>query len=386
MSMYVGEIVAINNIAGQSGYETAMVGDLPCVVKTGKFKVEEHVMVFPVDTLVFVDINDAILEHTAHNDVQEDRFGVRAVQVKPIMVHGQVSAGLLVKLFRFPSINTKVQKIVDKNKNKDEDKGTGKDKKNIDPRKIIAERRWQSGQSRGFGLKTWQPKDPKSFLGERPAFVPRTAVPFIDESPEIFWNQANWPSIWQATPAMPNRMSMFIYMVQNDSVWAKAIERRPAVGRGILPHARMGICGESNDFRDIGKHTLWDSISRTKVPTQLGRLKKENIAIEGVIFVTGPAMTPTGRRPQHEFRVFAVWDIDEQKRMPLQKTRIFAKWVGLPMVPNLGRWGLSQIMVGEAAHAGLGVVYTSEDGQTVMGSRPTKNATKLERPNIWSPW
>lgn len=380
MSMYVGEILAINNIAGRSDYETAMVGKLPCVVKTGKFKVEEHVMVFPVDTFVFVDVNDAILEYTAHNDVQEENFGVRGVQVKPIMVHGQVSAGLLVKLSRFPGINAKVQDIVDKNKNMD------KDRKNNDPRASIAKRRLQSSQSRGFGLKTWKPSDPKSFLGERPAFVPMTHVPFADESPEIFWNQANWPSIWQATPAMPNRMPMFIYMVQNNSVWAKAIERRPAVGRGILPHARMGICGEKNDFRDIGKHTLWDSLSRTKVPTKLGRLKKENIAIECVIWVTRAAMTLTGPRPHHEFRIFAVWDIDEQKRMPLQKTRVFAKWLGLPMVPDLGRWGLSEIMVGEAARADLGVVYMSEDGQTVMGSRPTKNAAKLERLNIWSPW
>lgn len=384
--MYVAEIVAINKIVGCSDYETAMAGNLPCVVKTSKFKVEEHVMVFPVDTLVFVDANDAILEHTAHNDVREDSFGARSVQVKPVMVHGQVSAGLVVKLSRFPSINAKMQKIVDKVNNKDKDSDKGEDKKKPAPRVSIAERIRQSNQSLGFGLRTWKPSDPKAFLGERPAFVQSTTVPFADESPEIFWNKANWPSIWQATPAMPSRMPMFIYMVQNDSVWAKAIERRPAVGRGILPHARMGICGEANDFRDTGKHTLWDSISRTKIPAKLGKLNKGNIAIECVIWVTGAAMTLNGPRPHHEFRVFAVWNIDEQKRMPLHKTRVFAKWLGLPMVPDLGRWGLSEILVGEAARADLGVVYMSEDGQTVMGSRPTKNAPKLERLNIYSPW
>ncbi|KAK8046632.1 hypothetical protein PG996_014696 [Apiospora saccharicola] len=386
MSMYVGEILAIDKIAGQPDYETAMVSNLPCVVKAGKFKVEEHVMVFPVDTIVFVDANDAILEYTAHNEVHEDSNGVRGLQVKPIMVHGQVSAGLVVKLSRFPSMNAKVQKIVDKSKNKDQGNDKGNDKKNTASRLTWPERIWQSTQSRGFGVAKFRPKDPKAFLGERPAFVPKTTAPFIDESPEIFWNKANWPSIWQATPAMPNRMPMFIYMVQNDSVWAKAIERRPAVGRGLLPHARMGICGETNDFRDIGKHTLWDSISRTKVPSQLGRLKKENIAIECVMWVTGAAMTATGPRPQHEFRIFAVWDIDEQKRMPLQKTRVLAQWLGLSMVPDLGRWGLSEILMGEAARADLGVVYMSQDGQTVMRSRPTKNAPKLKRNNIWSLW
>ncbi|KAK8034563.1 hypothetical protein PG993_009558 [Apiospora rasikravindrae] len=349
-----------------------MVGNLPCVVKTGKFKPEEHVMVFPVDTFVFVDVNNAILEYTAHNHIQEDAAGVRGVHVKPIMIQGQVSAGLIVKLARFPDVNAKVQHIIEK--------GNGQDK-NPAATKAGTAARPQSRQSRGFGLKTWTPPDPQAFLGERPAFVPSTTLAFADESPEVFWDQANWPSIWQATPYMPNRMKMFIYLVQNDSAWAKAIERRPAVGRGVLPHARMGICGEANDFRDTGKNTIWDSLMSMNVPVKLGRLKKGNIAIEGVIFVTRAVNTPDGPRPHNQFRIFAVWDIDKQKRLPLQKTKDFAKWLGLQLVPDLGQWGLSEIVLGEAALAELGVVYMSMDGQTVMKSRPAKNAdaAKLER-------
>ncbi|KAK8066527.1 hypothetical protein PG997_013274 [Apiospora hydei] len=368
MTMYVAEIAAINSITDCSEYETAMVGNLPCVVKTGEFKVEEQVMVFPVDTFVFVDTNNAILEYTAHNDVQKDKAGVRGVHVKPIMVQGQVSAGLIVKLARFPDVNAKVQRIIEKS-NKDSDTA---------PTKASAAVRPQSRQSRGFGLKKWTPPDPKSFLGERPAFVPSTTAPMIEESPGIFWDEANWPSIWQATPHMPNRMKMFIYLVQNDSAWAKSIERRPAVGRGVLPHARMGICGEDNDFRDTGKNTMWDSLTRMNVPATLGKLSKSNIAIEGFLFVTRAVMTPNGPRPHNQFRIFAVWDIDEQKRLSFEKTKEFAEWLGLQLVPDLGQWGLSEILMGEAALAELGVVYMSMDGQTVMKSRPAKNAKTVE--------
>ncbi|KAK8037977.1 hypothetical protein PG994_014744 [Apiospora phragmitis] len=375
MSMYVGEIVTIKTIANCSEYEMAVVvGNLPCAVKTGKFKVEEHVMIFPVDAFVFVDANNVILQHTAHTDVEEDEAGVRGVHVKPTMVHGQVSAGLLVKLARFPDVYGKVHQVV----NKDKDRKSALKAGTVE--------RPQSRQSRGFGVRKWQPSDPNALLGERPAFVPSTTVPFADESPEIFWNQANWPSIWQATPAMPNRLPMFIYMVQNGSAWAKAIERRPAVGRGVLPDARMGICTETIDFRDTGNNTIWDSLSRMNVPTKLSKLKRKNIAIEGVIWVTRSVMTPKGARPHNQFKIFAVWDIDQQKRLSLQQTRVFAKWLGLQLVPDLGRYGLSEIMLGEAARADLGVVYMSMDGQTVMGSRPTKNAVKLKRLNIESPW
>ncbi|KAK8111369.1 uncharacterized protein PG998_007826 [Apiospora kogelbergensis] len=339
MSMNVGVIVAINKIVGDSRFETAMIGNLPCVVKAGMFRVQELVMVFPVDTFVFVNGNDTILQNTVHNNVQEDS-GARGVHVKPIMVHGQVSAGLIVKLFR----------------------------------------------PLGFGVKTWKPSDPKTFLGERPAFVPTTTVPFLDQAPNIFCDRANWPSIWQATPTMRNRLPMYVYVVQNDSVWATALERRPAAGRGILPHARMGVCGETCDFRDDGQNTIWESLMRMEVPIKLGRLRKANLAIEGVIWVTKTAPTPQGPRPHHQFIIFAVWDIDQQKRFTLKKTRGFAKWLGLKMVTDLGQYGLSEIVLGEVVCADQGVVYMSMDGQTVMASRATQDAPKLERSNIFSPW
>ncbi|KAK8030965.1 RNA ligase- DRB0094 family [Apiospora arundinis] len=185
---------------------------------------------------------------------------------------------------------------------------------------------------------------------------------------------------------MPNRMATFIYVIQNDSVWAKALERRPAVGRGVLPHARMGVCGETQDFRDNGKSTLWESLERMNVPTTLGQLTKGNFAIEGVIWVTRAVTTTQGRRPHHQFKIFAVWDIDQQKRLTLEKTHEFAKWLGLLMVPDLGQWGLSEIVAGEAARADLGVVYMSMDGQTVMASRAKKDASKLKRTSMFSPW
>ncbi|KAK8002948.1 hypothetical protein PG989_002667 [Apiospora arundinis] len=185
---------------------------------------------------------------------------------------------------------------------------------------------------------------------------------------------------------MPNRMATFIYVIQNDSVWAKALEQRPAVGRGVLPHARMGVCGETQDFRDNGKSTLWESLERMNVPTTLGQLTQGNFAIEGVIWVTRAVTTTQGRRPHHQFKIFAVWDIDQQKRLTLEKTHEFAKWLGLLMVPDLGQWGLSEIVVGEAARADLGVVYMSMDGQTVMASRAKKDASKLKRTSMFSPW
>ncbi|KAK8100772.1 hypothetical protein PG999_011146 [Apiospora kogelbergensis] len=376
MSMNVGVIVAINKIVGDSRFETAMIGNLPCVVKAGMFRVQELVMVFPVDTFVFVNGNDTILQNTVHNNVQEDS-GARGVHVKPIMVHGQVSAGLIVKLFRFPSVYAKVHKVA--SQNKDQKGGTN-------THEAIEFERPQSRQSLGFGVKTWKPSDPKTFLGERPAFVPTTTVPFLDQAPNIFCDRANWPSIWQATPTMRNRLPMYVYVVQNDSVWATALERRPAAGRGILPHARMGVCGETCDFRDDGQNTIWESLTRMEVPIKLGRLRKANLAIEGVIWVTKTAPTPQGPRPHHQFIIFAVWDIDQQKRFTLKKTRGFAKWLGLKMVTDLGQYGLSEIVLGEVVCADQGVVYMSMDGQTVMASRATQDAPKLERSNIFSPW
>ena len=98
---------------------------------------------------------------------------------------------------------------------------------------------------------------------------------------------------------------------------------------------RVGVCGRRFQFASDNTNSLCTTAHALNIPEQLTRLGR-NIAIQGELM--GPKIQGnTERLSTHQFFVFDVWDIDNQRYLPAAERGDLVGAFGLQSVPLVHR-------------------------------------------------
>lgn len=297
----------------------ALVDGWTCAVRTGAFTRDEAVLLCEIDS--FVSSTDPRFQHPLHHGATA-WSGSRGVHVKSVMVNrsSHISQGLVLKLADFPEVQAAYYN--DKEKALDT---------------CFAEM---------LGVRKWEvaPGEAGTSLGPSPAFFPKTDAERVQNIKTLFTNKyAN--ATFQESVKMDGS-SMTVYYVRNDSQFYKSVPALPEGARKAdLKNGRVGVSSRKVDLScaDEKKNVFWITALRYGLPWKLHRLGR-NIAIQGEL--VGATMNRNRHgygKGQHDFFVFAIYDIDKQQYMPPKDVEVRARELGLKHVPVLGYVNIHKI-------------------------------------------
>ncbi|KAH8201027.1 hypothetical protein TruAng_004800 [Truncatella angustata] len=251
-------------------------------------------------------------------------------------MRGQISQGLLEPLDMFPEIGSVLKELEDKH-GKDAVERLVRDMSFEDGLKVV---KWEpmdstSGRGNGNALNTTVPF---------PAFLNRTDQERAQNLPRMFDEWTN--EMFQETTKMDGS-SMTVYFLRKDSDKTQLL---PELGTSpeqttTLPGGRFGVCSRHVDLgeHDANGRRFWEVAKRNNFATKLSELNR-NIALQGEL--CGDSIQRNFEsfpKNFHDFFLFSVWDIDEQKYLKPKEAEVMATKLGVRHVPVHGYFYLRDI-------------------------------------------
>lgn len=210
-------------------------------------------------------------------------------------------------------------------------------------------------------------------MGPFPDFIERTDQERIQNLPKVFEEWGD--KVFQETTKMDGS-SMTVYYLRKDAPMFDLLPPlNPTGGQsGVMENGRVGVCSRNIELVEREKSFFWEVALKNKLLEKLAKLDR-NIAIQGELCGSTIQSNFEGfPKGFHDFYLFSVWDIDEQKHLPPREAEQWAKDLGLKHVPVHGYTKLSDIgasveeLLKRAEGKGMngkkreGIVLKHEDG------------------------
>ncbi|RYP48808.1 hypothetical protein DL769_011162 [Monosporascus sp. CRB-8-3] len=381
----------------------ATVLNVPCAVATGSVKPGDLALYIAVDTFIPHHPNglpflydDQVNRYHRHEAAMVDRLGhrVKGIRVKPTLVSGHLSAGLVIGINAHPCIldgiplNTEIGVRPGLN---NETGGCSTPSTFSGPPAETSPNTISPSLKRAFGgvvapqlvmtpkasslitnflgLQPWRQTVAGEIVWDRPDFIPDPNVKDVKSLAGLLSNSNN--QVKYRVTAPPSDSCMTVYFLREDSQLAKCLAHRET-SRLIEGVGRVGVCTDRFDFLEMFSNVFWASIMKTNLSEKLAAFNK-NLAIEG--FYASRTIT-TGRgapKVVRDFYVSGIWNLDAGARVRFEVAMQKAKEWGLQLVPVVGVSTLADIRSGRAKAAyqrvqqkGAPLVFRSPDEKIVF--------------------
>ncbi|RYP89400.1 hypothetical protein DL769_000051 [Monosporascus sp. CRB-8-3] len=292
----------------------ASVDGWTCAVKQGEHKVGELVLYFEIDS--FLPAGDERFSFLKPFTTWQ---GQRGFHVKSTMVGKSISQGLILPVSTFTEATNTLEKL-----------------RQEQPYDEEVQKFMQLSFEEQLGVKKWEltPDEAKRSLGQPPTFIPKTDLERVQNCPNLFTPKYNH-AIYQESVKMDGS-SMTAYFVRRDSQWYKSVPALPKGSRADSEEGRVGVCSRKHDLPEVSDGKFWPVALDNYLPAKLKRLNR-NIAVQGELCGSTISQNREGfDQGRHQFYVFRIFDIDEQKALCPKETVKLAGELGLEHVPVLG--------------------------------------------------
>ncbi|KAI1768899.1 RNA ligase, DRB0094 family [Hypoxylon sp. FL1150] len=317
-------ITDLRPVPGSVQFQMAVIDGWTCAVRTGAFAKGELVLFFEIDSFLpppAADKRYEPLHNPVHTGVTTFK-GAKGIHVKSIMVNRtyEISQGVVLKVDAFPE----VKDICD----------AGKEKSLSDM--CFAEK---------LGVQKWEvaPGEAATSLGQAPVFFPKTGIERVQNVQTLFTNKYA-KATFQESVKMDGS-SMTVYFVRKDCQYYKSLPTLPETARKAdMANGRVGVTSRKVDLSEADpKSRFWAAALRYGLPGKLDRLGK-NVAIQGELVGASVNGNRHGYAAgEHDFFVFAIYNVDAQAYMNPREVELRAEQLGLKHVPVLGYVNIHQI-------------------------------------------
>jgi RNA ligase (TIGR02306 family) len=267
----IRKVAEIKPIPNADAIEAVRVDGWWVVTKKGDFSVEDMCVYVEVDSWVPYELAPFLCKGKEPREFG----GVKGERLRTIKLRGQLSQGLILPLSVCDMIASILFEGLD--------------------------------VSCPLGIQKWEKPIPACLAGQMkgnfPTFIRKTDQERIQNMLEVLYS----PYMYQMTTKLDGS-SMTVYWYEN----------------------QMGVCSRNIDLKlDQEGNTFVDTAKRI-----FGDRVFDGLAIQGELM--GPGIQGNRENlPQHEFFVFDIWDINEQKYKPTAEVTAFCGQNGLRHVPVL---------------------------------------------------
>ncbi|KAK4098828.1 hypothetical protein N658DRAFT_476495 [Parathielavia hyrcaniae] len=182
-------------------------------------------------------------------------------------------------------------------------------------------------------------------LGSTPAFIRMPGWSRIQDV-EAEWFSPRWRrKMWQITEKLDG-VTMTVYKIAKDSRWAAGcLPALPADCPSTMQDNknRYGVCSRKEDFIDRPDNVYWQTAKASGVLAKISRFPLPNLAAQGELVgssIGGNTMQyPEG---EHEFVVFAIWDIDRGAYLRPRRVEELCRKFGIKHAPVVGYCSLNE--------------------------------------------
>ncbi|KAI0025503.1 RNA ligase, DRB0094 family [Xylariomycetidae sp. FL0641] len=327
----VRPVSAVQPIQGADRVETVVLDGWTCVAQANQFRAGDPALFFEIDS--FLPAGDPRWAYLA------DKFtachGRRGFRVQSAKIRGQLSQGIVRPLDDFPEVAAEIAAL-------EAEHGGSAAPAVLRATCFAALLRVAKYEKYEPPPKAWRGAAPAEPTLPLPAFIRRTDQERIQNLPDLFdqWRD----ELFQETTKMDGS-SMTVYFVRKDSPW---IDQLPSLEPGqehtaILPRGRFGVCSRNKEILEREGGFFWEIAKKSDLPAKLSTLDR-NIALQGELCGSKIQSNFEGF-PEgfHDYFLFSVWDIDQQKYMKPEEAETMAKQLGLNHVQVVGYHRLGDI-------------------------------------------
>lgn len=287
----VRRIDAIDPIEGADAIDVATVGGWKVVVQKGIYNVGDLAVYLEIDSWVPATVAPFLFKGRSYNDVEGERL-------RTIKLRGQISQGLLLPLVS----------VYDHHVDSEHDDG-----------QELCEVFFEGADiSDILGIQKWEKPIPGSLSGtvkgNFPSFVRKTDQERIQNLKRELAQWIECGVTWEVTEKLDGS-SMTVYL-NNDTF-------------GVCSR-NYDLAGPESEF--YRENTFWETAKRLDLEKKIRSNVFWNIAIQGELIgscVQGNKL----RLKENEFRVFDIWDIDNQCYVPPKVRQELIERLGLEMAP-----------------------------------------------------
>lgn len=300
-------------------YDIATVdGGWTVVVYHGDFTVDELIVYFEIDS--FIPATNGRFKWEDRDALTEFQ-GEKGYHVASQMLDKQLSQGLVQAVAALPEVKAVLDKLV-------EEHGLNMG------RKMAKEMSFEES----LGVKKWEvPFEAKGqILGRVPRFFPRPACERVQNIPDLF-SYKHLNTTFQITEKLDG-VSMSVYQVVRGSKWHKSLPALAEDSTQLIGEVRIGVASASQDLDEQGNDIYWQAAKNLGLPAKLQQTGMDNVAIQGELI--GPTVKNNSLNfaedAEHEFIVFQIFDIDQQKYVNAATVVGICERLGLPHAPIIG--------------------------------------------------
>jgi RNA ligase (TIGR02306 family) len=303
-------IDSLRPIPGADAIECAVVGGWTCVVKKGEFKAGDAAIYCEIDSFIPTAIAPFLTKPGHYAKTFE---GVEGERLRTVKLRGQLSQGLLLNYWNFPSVVEAFHKT-----------------------RLATNEPFDVSEL--LGIAKYEAPIPAALAGEVkgmfPSVIPKTDQERIQNlSAELEeWKAENLT--WEVTEKLDGS-SMTVYVIDGE----------------------VGVCSRNLDLKRNPDNSLWRAAIKHKLEEKL--VGYGNIAIQGELVGNGIQGNMYKMRDQ-DFYVYDVYDIDAGRYFTPADRKTFVQALDLLHCPVLH--SATQLLVTESTETLLRVA----EGKSVM--------------------
>ncbi|AEO66214.1 uncharacterized protein THITE_34535, partial [Thermothielavioides terrestris NRRL 8126] len=192
-----------------------------------------------------------------------------------------------------------------------------------------------------FGVVKWEyPESAKDLedLGPAPGFIRMPGWRRIQDVEETVFCNKNLQKEWQITEKLDG-VTMTVYKISRNSKWARSLPDLPADCPPTMQkeQSRYGVCIRQRDFVDRDDNLYWQAARQSGALDGIQKIDMPNVAVQGE-FCGSSVLRNSMQYPdgEHEFVVFAIWDIDKARYLGPRETVELCDKLGIKHVPVVG--------------------------------------------------
>ncbi len=304
------------------------------VVRAGTYHEGQMVLFAEVDSFLPLDEFKNMIDVSINLPVTVYN-GVRGYHLKTLDFDGQLSQGLIFQVPMVAAVHDIAEVMLVHLGNWDV---MLTEIVKFDFAALLGVQKWETGSGHSPQLENGKEKPAVThILGKLPPFVRETSATRVQNCPNLFTKAKYWKNEYQETVKLDGE-SMSVYFVLNDSAPYRSCNSLPPDPGPCmeLDRGRFGVCSHRRELNHTTPTPHWDVALHYHLPTKLASWGK-NIVIQGEL--VGAAINGNRQdfaRGSHDFFVFDVFDIDNNRYCTPRHTAEIATELGLKHVPIRG--------------------------------------------------
>ena len=265
----------VTSIEGADKIECVHVLGWQCVAKKNEFHVGDSCVYFEVDSFLPICPQFEFLRNSCY---KKSEFMGEGFRLKTQRFRGQISQGLILPLEILPSGGTYAL--------------------GEDVTELLGVRKWEIEET---------VTSSGTIIGEFPGGIPKTDELRLQAYPELLEEFCGKP-YYISTKMDGTSVTMY---------WKDQ---------------HFGVCGRNYEYADDGKCAMWNYAREHRIEERVREKQIPDVAIQGE-FCGGGIQKNRLRLKRPEWYVFTIIDLQNGRRMGLEKMRELCEKLGLKMVP-----------------------------------------------------